>query len=88
MKIKGKAIIYGVLITLILLLLLTSFGVINFSFDKTTGATGNTAISEYSSIPEKCRPPSGESISSWKEHLSHHAETQECLNYFIENSDN
>ena len=79
MEINGKAVIYGILITIILLLLLTSFGVINLNFGK---ATGNTASGEYSNIPEKCRPPSGESIMSWKEHLGHHADTQECLKYF------
>ena len=82
MEISGKAILYGILITLVLLLLLMSFGVINFNFGKTTGAAGNTANGEYSSIPEKCRPPSGESISAWKEHLGHHTDTQECLKYF------
>jgi len=82
MSISGKAILYWLLIALVLLLLLASFGVINFNFGKTTGATGNTASGEYGNIPEKCRPPSGESISAWKEHLGHHAETQECLKYF------
>ena len=82
MEIDGKTIIYGIMIVLVLLLLLASFGVINFNFGKTTSATEDTAGGEYSNIPEKCRPPSGESISSWKEHLGHHADTQECLKYF------
>ena len=81
MEIDGRVIIYGILIIVILLLLLVSFGVINLNFGKTTG-TGNTANSEYGNMPEKCRPPSGESISAWKEHLGHHADTQECLSYF------
>ena len=82
MKIDGKTIIYGILIALILLLLLTSFGIINLNFGKTTGSIGDTTSGEYGNIPEKCRPPSGESISAWKEHLGHHTDTQECLNYF------
>lgn len=36
----------------------------------------------YSDIPEKCRPPAGQDINSWKEHLGHHQETKECLRYF------
>ncbi len=79
MEIDGRVIIYGILIAIILLLLLTSFGIINLNFGK---ATGNAASGEYGNMPEKCRPPSGESISAWKEHLGHHADTQECLSYF------
>ncbi|MEK6854713.1 MAG: hypothetical protein AABX73_00650 [Nanoarchaeota archaeon] len=79
MEINGKAIVYGILIALVLLLLLISFGVVNPNFGK---SIGKTASGEYSNIPEKCRPPSGESISAWKEHLSHHTDTQECLKYF------
>ncbi len=33
-------------------------------------------------IPEECRLPNGQDVESWKEHLGHHAETQECLQYF------
>ncbi|HLC82895.1 MAG TPA: hypothetical protein VJI69_03625 [Bacteroidia bacterium] len=36
----------------------------------------------YDSIPEKCRPTAGYTEESWKEHLSHHAETKDCLKYF------
>jgi len=79
MEIKGKAIVYGILIALVLLLLLVSLGIVKLNFGK---STENTASGEYSNILEKCRPPSGESISSWKEHLGHHADTQECLKYF------
>ena len=33
-------------------------------------------------IPEKCQLPAGQDINAWKEHLGHHAETQDCLQYF------
>ena len=33
-------------------------------------------------MPEKCKLPAGQDVASWKEHLGHHAETQECLKYF------
>src|SRR3989344_3722348 len=44
MEIDGRVIIYGILIAIILLLLLTSFGIINLNFGK---ATGNAASGEY-----------------------------------------
>ncbi len=76
MEIKGKTLVYGAIILIILLLLIVSFKGTNQRSD------GINEKNEYSSIPEKCRPPSGEGISSWKEHLGHHAETRECLQYF------
>ncbi len=79
MEIDSKAIIYGILIIIILLLILVTFGIINLNLGKTTG---DTATGEYNTIPEKCRPPAGQDINSWKEHLSHHSETQDCLQYF------
>ena len=49
------------------------------------GNSGNSASQpsgSYANIPESCRPPAGQDITSWKEHLSHHQETKECLKYF------
>ena len=66
MEISGKVILYGFSMALVLLLLLVSFRVINLNFGRTTSATGNTASGEYGNIPEKCRPPNGESISAWR----------------------
>ena len=43
---------------------------------------GNAGKGDYSSLPEKCRPTPGYTEESWKEHLGHHAETQDCLKYF------
>lgn len=82
MEITRKTILYGIFVVLILLLILGSSRVINFNPNKTTDATENTAGGEYGNIPEKCRPPNGESVSEWKEHLGHHPDTQECLSYF------
>lgn len=79
MEIKGKIIAYGVLIALILLLLLVSLGIVNINFGK---STENTLSVNNDNIPEKCRLPSGQDIDAWKEHLSHHTETRECLQYF------
>ena len=44
---------------------------------------GTGAVSgSQDDIPEKCRVPAGQDVDSWKEHLGHHAETKECLQYF------
>ncbi len=77
MEINGKLIIYGILITIILLLLLVSIGIINLNFSKATGNAANG-----NNMPEKCKVPAGTDVNSWKEHLGHHAETQDCLKYF------
>lgn len=77
MEINGKTILYGTIILLIIGLLLFSFKII-FSTPKNQDSDQVS----YSDIPNKCRPPKGESISSWKDHLSHHAETRRCLQYF------
>ena len=82
MEINKKTILYGVLIILTNLLLLTSFGVINFNFGKTSGTTGDITGGDYNNLPEKCRLPNGQDVNSWKDHLNHHADLQECLSYF------
>ena len=81
MGISGKIILYGILIAFVLMLLLASFGIISVNFG---GKTAGNSVSSgsYDSLPEKCRVPAGQDINSWKEHLSHHAETQDCLKYF------
>ena len=75
-----KVLIYGGLIVIILVIVLISLGVINFSGK--VSAAQVTGSNQYSNLPEKCRPTAGQDIESWKEHLGHHAETKECLNYF------
>jgi len=67
-----KIIVYIVIGLIVFLLILSSFSMINF----------NSNTSGNSNMPEKCRKPEGQDIESWKEHLGHHAETQECLKYF------
>lgn len=52
--------------------------------DKVTQNT-NPALDKYRSedIPEECRLPVYEDdISWWKQHLSHHSNTQFCLDYY------
>lgn len=71
-----KIIIYIIIGIIILLLIFSSFSILNLKKNNSS-ANGN-----YSNIPEKCRPPAGQDIEAWKEHLGHHAETQDCLDYF------
>lgn len=78
-EISGKTIIYGIVIALILLLALVALGVVKINLGE---INGNAAEGNYGNLPEKCRPTAGYDINSWKEHLGHHAETQECLEYF------
>jgi len=76
-----KLILYGIVIALILFLLLISLEVIRINLGKEINSnsvnTGN-----YDNLPEKCKPTSGYTEESWKEHLGHHAQTQDCLKYF------
>ena len=55
------------------------------SVDSMAGHHGDAASQpsgSYSNIPANCRPPAGQDIASWKEHLGHHEDTKECLKYF------
>ena len=77
-----KLILYGVVVVLVLLLLLVSLGAIKI---KNLGKEGNanpSSFGNYANLPEKCKPTSGYTEESWKEHLGHHAQTQDCLKYF------
>ena len=76
MKINGKMLLYGVVISLVILLLLMSFGIIS------TGKNSGNAVNNASNMPEKCKAPDGQDLAAWKEHLGHHAETQDCLKYY------
>lgn len=40
------------------------------------------AVASQNNMPEKCQMPAGTTPEKWKEHLGHHAETQECLQYY------
>lgn len=90
--INGKVI---AVIVILLLLIVSTFGM--FFLGKMTSASSSKPATEYKGIsglantqtdskyadlPEKCRVPAGQDIASWKEHLGHHAETQDCLKYF------
>ncbi|MBI4116368.1 hypothetical protein HY449_01350 [Candidatus Pacearchaeota archaeon] len=79
-EINGKLILYALAMAAILILALMGLGIVEVNFDGK--ANGNAAGGSYSNIPEKCRPPEGYDIESWKEHLGHHAETKSCLEYF------
>ena len=70
----------GVMTVFIVVLMMVSFGAAHIGAN--SSINGNTVSEEDSGMPEKCKVPSGQDINSWKEHLGHHAETQECLKYF------
>ena len=73
----NKALIYGALIVIVLILVLSSFGVIKFGSSSSASASIETG-----DMPEKCKPAAGYDLQSWKEHLGHHAETKPCLDYY------
>ena len=75
-----KSFFYGFLTMSILLLAIVSFGFAHIGKFSIDGALGDS--SDFGDIPEKCRVPAGQDANSWKEHLGHHADTQECLKYF------
>ena len=72
-----KIIAYIMIGIIILLLILSSFGVLNFNSGRVS--TGNN---DYSNLPQECRPPAGQDIEAWKEHLGHHQNTLYCLEYY------
>ena len=79
-NISGKAI---AVIGILLLLLVGTFGMfILKSSPNNTRFVSAQSDGVSGSIPEKCKLPSGQDINAWKEHLSHHADTEECLEYF------
>ena len=74
-----KIIAYIIIGVLLLILILSTFNIINLNFKK----SNSNGSENYANLPEKCRLPAGQDIEAWKEHLGHHAETQDCLEYFI-----
>lgn len=72
-----KSFFYGVLTFSVILLAMASFGLAHFG-----SINGKQIVGTSDEIPEKCRLPAGQDLASWKEHLGHHAETQDCLQYF------
>ena len=82
MEINGKAVVYSILILLVLLLLSISLGIINLNSDKSAQSVTSSRSETNQNMPEKCKVPTGQDIKSWKEHLGHHSETQDCLKYF------
>ena len=79
-----KSFFFGGITVLVVLLVMVSFG---FAHVGRVSALNGNAVSGSSqagsgNIPEKCQVPAGQDVNSWKEHLGHHAETQDCLKYF------
>ncbi|MBS3077203.1 hypothetical protein J4233_02935 [Candidatus Pacearchaeota archaeon] len=82
---KDKIHITGKMIAVVFILLLLVVGTFGMFLLNASHDGPNSAAAQSSStgdIPEKCRLPSGQDVNSWKEHLGHHAETQDCLKYF------
>ena len=79
-----KSFFYGVLTVFILFLAMSSFGLAHMGKINSLNAdiVSGSAQAGFNDIPEKCRLPAGQDLSSWKEHLGHHAETKDCLDYF------
>lgn len=64
-------IIIGVLVVVVLMAGYNAF----------SSPLGKAMVSQ-GGMPEKCQQPAGVTPEKWKEHLGHHAETQECLKYY------
>ena len=78
-----ESFVYGAVSIALLVLLMASFGFAHIgSINGNAAADVLQSSGDYSNIPEKCRPPAGYDVNSWKEHLGHHADTKECLKYF------
>ena len=77
-----KLIIYGIVIVLVLLLTFISSGVLKVKNLDKEANSNSVSSKSYDNLPEKCKPPPGYTEELWKEHLGHHAETQDCLKYF------
>lgn len=77
---ETKELVIIIAVFLVLMLLLISLGVVSINLDGKTISGSNS--NENGNIPEKCRVPAGQELNAWKEHLGHHAETQDCLKYF------
>lgn len=83
-KLENKFIYIGILIIFVFVI------IISFKFPNSNNEKiGNLNLSKYRSedIPEECRLPEYENnVESWKEHLSHHEETEHCLGYYQKNA--
>lgn len=75
-----KSFFYGLLTMSVLLLAVSSLGFAHMGKSNANGISSDS--SDSGNIPEKCRVPAGQDVGSWKEHLGHHAETRDCLQYF------
>ena len=61
---------------IILLLIFSTFGMLNFNRAKAN--TNGDSVN----MPEECKVPQGQDIEAWKEHLGHHENTKYCLEYY------
>ena len=77
-----KILFYIAVGIIILLLVLSSFGMMGFKSRNNSGNVGSVKNADYSNLPEECRKPDSQDLQSWKEHLGHHENTKYCLEYF------
>ncbi len=75
---KIKIALWSGIILAVIVLAYFSF----FAGQQSARPSDGVSIGNYASLPEECRPAPGYSIEAWKEHLSHHENTQPCLRYF------
>ena len=72
---KEKIILWIVIAVLLVIIIFSTLG---FKITR----NGASIIGGSGNMPEKCKLPAGQDIQSWKEHLGHHTDTQECLKYY------
>ena len=76
----NKILAYIAVGIIILLLILSSFGMISFKFGRNSVSNGNVISNK--DIPEECKVPAGQDLQAWKEDLGHHENTKYCLDYY------
>ena len=75
-----ETIIIIVVIALVLLAVLFATGIVSFNIGNKTW-NANAGVSS-GNMPEECKQPAGQDLTSWKEHLGHHENTKYCLDYY------
>ncbi len=72
--------IYIGIAVLALVLIVGAVVTLNAGSSGNQPATGQ--VTYKSNTPQECRPPAGQDVQSWKEHLGHHDNTKYCLEYY------
>ncbi len=75
-----KSFVFGMMSIVLLVLVLISFGIVHLGSSAQGYLVSGSAVD--GNMPEKCKVPPGQDAQKWKEHLGHHADTRDCLNYY------